>query len=396
MRYLRAKTVALLGLVLVLMVSFAACETNGEGQEEEPYRIGVMESVTGPGVSYGTVMVQAKQMAVDEINEAGGVNGRPLHLIIEDSKCGAADAITAYNKLTDVDGVKIILGTSCSGAMLGAAPLAEQERVVMLSASATNPAIAEAGDYIFRTAINDSKLGIDTGNTLWSDGVRRIATINELTDYAEGVRLTTVERFEALGGVVNAAESYASDATDFRSQLTKLMESNPDAIHVAPQSEFTGGTIVKQLRELGYNGPLYGESVVAGTRALEIAGAAADGLKAILPSPDLDTERGKEFLSNFRERYGFITLPWFLGSAYDNVYITAECLKETEDDQDADGFRDCLYDLTFSGAIGDDLSFDDKGEVVGLSNVVVQVLPVAERNLDNQGYLVLGGAPSVE
>ena len=77
-------------------------------------------------------------MAVDEINEAGGINGRPLEIIIEDSKCGAADAITAYNKLTDVDGVKIILGTSCSGAMLGAAPLAEDDGVVMLSASATN------------------------------------------------------------------------------------------------------------------------------------------------------------------------------------------------------------------------------------------------------------------
>ena len=119
-----------------------------------------------------------------------------------------------------------------------------------------------------------------------------IATINELTDYAEGVRRTTTERFEALGGTVSAAEAYTSDATDFRSQLTKLTETNPDAIHVAAQSEFTGGTIVKQLRELGYDGPIYGESVVAGTQALEIAGAAADGLKAIIPSPDLETERG--------------------------------------------------------------------------------------------------------
>ena len=396
MKPLRLNMVAMLGLVLVLAVALAACETNGEVAEDEPYTIGVMESVTGPGESYGTVMVQAKQMAADEINAAGGVDGRPLRLIIEDSKCGAADAITAYNKLTDVDGVKIILGTSCSGAMLGAAPLAEQDGVVMLSASATNPDIAEAGDYIFRTAINDSKLGVDTGNTMWSDGARSIATINELTDYAEGVRQTTTQRFEALGGTVNLAESYASDATDFRSQLTKLTESDPDAIHVAAQSEFTGGTIVKQLRELGYNGPIYGESVVAGTQALEIAGAAADGMKAIIPSLDLETERGRQFLTNFRERYGFITLPWFLGSAYDDVFIAAECLKETEDDQDADGFRDCLYDLTFSGAIGDDFTFDDKGEVEGLSNVVVQVLPVAQRNLDNQGYEILGGAPSVE
>ncbi len=393
---LRVKWATLLGLALVLIVSVAACDSNGDGGEDQPFRIGVMESVTGPGQSYGTVMVQAKQMAADEINEAGGINGRMLEFVVEDSKCSAQDAITAYNKLTDVDGIKIILGASCSGAMLGAAPLAEEDGVVMLSASATSPDIAEAGDYIFRTAINDSNLGIDTGNAMWSDGIRSIATINELTDYAEGVRRTTVQRFEELGGEVKTSESYASDITDFRSQLTKLTESNPDAIHVAAQSEFTGGTIVKQLQELGYNGPIYGESVVSGTQALEIAGAAADGVKAIIPSPDLDTERGREFLTSFRERYGFVTLPWFLGSAYDDVYITAECLKQTGDDQDADGFRDCLHDLTYSGAIGDDYSFDDKGEVVGLSNVVVQVLPVSQRTSENQGYQILGGAPSVE
>ena len=83
-----------------------------------------MESLTGLGETYGTVANQAKQLAADEINAAGGINGRELELIVEDSKCGAADAVVAYNKLTDVNGVKIILGTSCSSAMLGAAPLA--------------------------------------------------------------------------------------------------------------------------------------------------------------------------------------------------------------------------------------------------------------------------------
>ena len=108
-----------------------------------------MESATGPGETYGTVAIQAKQLAVDEINAAGGINGRMLELIVEDSKCNAQDAITAYNKLTDVDGVKIILGTSCSGAMLGAAPQAERDGVVLFSGLATNPDIANAGDYIF-------------------------------------------------------------------------------------------------------------------------------------------------------------------------------------------------------------------------------------------------------
>ncbi len=360
---------------------------------DEPFVIGAMDALTGVAESYGNPLHQAKLLAVEEINAAGGINGRMLKLIVEDSKCAAQDAITAYNKLTDVDGVKIILGTTCSGSMLGAAPLAEAEGVVLFSASATSPDIASAGDYIFRTAINDLRLGIDIGNTLWVDGVRKIATITEATDYAEGARRTAVAQFEKLGGFVVAAESYSSDVIDFRSQLTKLFNENPDALLLAAQGEVSGGTIIKQARELGYGGPIYSEIVPTAPDALSIAGDAATGLKAIVPNPNLTSAAGKEFLANFKTRYGVVaSLPWFQGSAYDDVYIAAECLKQTNDDQDADGFRDCLNDLTWSGAIGDNYSFDENGDVIGLSNVVVEVLPTAERTEDNLGYRVLGPA----
>ena len=381
---LTAVMLALIGLFVI------ACQQPQEGA----FKIGVMESLTGPGETYGTVINQSKEMAVAEINAGGGINGKQLVLVVEDSKCGAQDAITAYNKLTDVDGVKVILGTSCSGAMLGAAPLAEEDGVVLFSASATSPDIEDAGDYIFRTAINDAKLGVDAGNTMWADGVRTIATINESTDYAEGVQKTTVEQFLLRGGTVVAEEKYASDVTDFRTQLTKLFAENPDAVLLAAQSEFTGGTILKQARELGFTGTFYSEVVPTGTTSLEIAGDAATGLKAIIPSPDLETQKGKDFLENFRTRYGYVTLPWFIGSAYDTVHIAAHCLAQTGDDQDADGFRDCLYNITWSGAIGDNYTFDTKGEVVGLANAVVEVLPLNERTEENNGYRVLGSAPS--
>ena len=352
-----------------------------------------MESLTGSGETYGTVANQAKQMAADEINSAGGINGRRLELIVEDSGCSAKDAITAYNKLTSVDGVKIILGTSCSGAMLGAAPLAEKDRVILFSGLASNPDIANAGDYIFRTQISDVQVGIDTGNLLWADGVRELATITEATDYAEGVRRTSVAQFEKRGGRIVAAEWYASDVTDFRSQLTKLFAVNPDALHLAPQSEFAAGAIIKQAREVGYQGPVYAETISVGTAALEIAGDAATGMKAITADLDPDNRKAQEVLANFRERYNYITLPWHLGSAYDNVYIAAECLKQTNDDQDADGFRDCMYSITWSGAIGDDYSFDADGEVVGLSRLVVEVLPMSKWTADRK-YKVLGPAPT--
>ncbi len=370
--------------------------TQAPAMSDEPYRVGVMESLTGPGETYGTVSVQAKQMAVDEINAAGGINGRMLELIVEDSKCSAQDAITAYNKLTDVDGVKIILGTSCSGAMLGAAPLAEADGVILFSGLATNPDIAHAGDYIFRTSMNDLQLGIDTGNVIRADGAQRLATITETTDYAEGVRRTTAEQFVSLGGEIVAEERYASDVTDFRSQLTKILNANPDAVHIAAQSEFSGGTVVKQIRELGYEGPLYSEIVPVGATALEVAGESATGLKAVIAELDPANAKSQEVLNNFRARYDYVTLPWYLASGYDDVYITAECLKMTGDDQDADGFRDCLYGITWSGAIGENYSFDSNGEVVGLANAVVEVLPESERTADNNGYRILGSAPGAD
>ena len=382
----------LFGLMPVLAMVVMACAGSEDGSEAAPFRIGVMESLTGPGETYGTVANQSKQMAADEINSAGGINGRRLEFVVEDSQCSGKDATTAYKKLTGADGVKIILGPSCSGAMLGAAPLAEADGVILFSGLASNPDIANAGDFIFRTQISDIQVGIDTGNLLWADGVRRLATITEATDYAEGVRRTSVAQFEKLGGTIVAEERYSSDVTDFRSQLGKLFDATPDALHLAPQSEFVAGTIIKQAREVGYQGPIYAETVSVGTTALEIAGDAATGMKAITADLDPNNEKAQEVLANFRERYDYVTLPWHLGSAYDDVYIAAECLKQTNDDQDAEGFRDCMYEITWSGAIGDNYSFDAQGEVVGLSRVVVEVLPTDERTEDRK-YRVLGPAP---
>ena len=408
MKSLSCKTLALLALTALLLIACgeeatpasdtertataasASEESTQSDTSREPFVIGALDSLTGVGESYGLPLSRSKLLAVEEINAAGGVNGRPLKLVVEDSKCTSADAITAYQRLTDVEGVKIVLGATCSGATLGVAPLAEQDGVILFSPSSTSPDISDAGDYVFRTAINSLQVGADMGNTLWTDGARAIGTITEATDYAEGVRRTAVAQFEKLGGVVVAAESYPSDAIDFRSQLTKLLSADADAILVAAQGEVSGGTIVKQARELGYEGPIYSEVVPTGTNALDIAGEAATGLKAVVPNPDLQTDIGKDFLASFNSRHGIAPWPWFQGSAYDGVYIAAECLRQTNDDQDADGFRDCLYNLTWSGAIGDDYSFDANGDVVGVSHVVIEVLPVAERTEENLGYRVLG------
>ena len=242
--------------------------------------------------------------------------------------------------------------------------------------------------------MSDLQVDVDTANVILADGHRNLGTITETTDYAEGVHRVTVDNFQQLGGTIVAEERYASDVTDFRSQLTKIIGANPDAIHIASQSEFAGGTIVKQVREVGYEGPLYSEIFPVCATALEVAGEAATGLKAATAELDPNNPKSQEVLNNFRARYDYVTLPWYLASGYGDVYITSECLQQTNDDQDADGFRACLYDITWSGAIGESYSFDANGDVAGLSNVVIEILPAGQRNDDNQGHRILGPAPT--
>ena len=354
MRLISILTIALLGVGAALSTgcgsgeapdSDNAASTPTTAGEEQLFVIGALDPLTGVGESYGVPLSQSKLLAVEEINAAGGINGRMLKLVVEDSKCTANDAITAYRRLTEVEGVRIILGGTCSSETLGVAPLAEKDRVIILSPASTSPDITFAGDYIFRTAINSMQVGTDIGNTLWVDGVRRLATITESTDYAEGVRRTAVAQFEKLGGSLAAEEAYSSEVIDFRSPLAKLFGETPDALLLSAQGEASGGTIVKQARELGYEGPIYSEVVTTGTGALSISGDAATGLKAIVPNPDLTTSIGRELLANYKARYDVpAPWPWFQGSAYDGVYIAAECLKITNDDQDTEGFRDCLSD----------------------------------------------------
>lgn len=377
-------------LLTVLMAAAVSCG----GDAGRPFRIGVMDSLTGAGASYGNAIWQAKQMAAAEINAAGGINGRMLELVVADSRCSAESAIAGYRRLTDDEGVKIILGTSCSDAMRAAAPLAQADGVVMLSASATHPDIARIGDYIFRTALNSRQVGIDTGNAIWADGVRNLATISENTDYAEGLRQVTTARFEELGGNIAAAERFESGVDDFKPLLESLLAANPDALHIAPQSEQSGGGIIRDARAVGYEGPIYTEVVAMGLESLGIAGDAAVGVKAVMVALGPEHAKAQEVAANFAERYGYAPLPWFISSGYDGVYLAAECLRQTGDDQDAAGFRDCLRGITWSGAISARYGFDADGEIVGLSTAIVEPLPVAERTPANHGFRILGPAPA--
>ena len=377
------------------------------GPSASALRIGVMQSLTGPGEVYGRLAIQAMQLAVDEINAVEGVDGRRLELVVEDSMCNAEAGAAANRRLTLEECVRIVLGSTCSGPLLEVAPLAEREGVVLFSSSATNPNVSNAERYIFRTAISDVQIGTDTANVMWADGVRSLSTMSvaDVDYYTESLIRDIVSRFEMLGGRVVAKESFikesfVAEVADYTAELEALFSANPDAVFVAGLYEAPIGRILQQVRQMGYEGHIYGDSVSVESIALEIAGDSATGMKAILKDLDQSNGMASRLVERMKDRYGLETLSWntrwFVGSAYDTVHITAECLKQTGDGQDADGFRDCLHGITWSGAIGESYSFDENGDVVGLSHLVVSVLPPAERTEANRGYGILGPVPSTQ
>ena len=376
------KSSVIFGIALAVLVFAPA-------RAEEPFRVGVLQALSGVGETYGTVQEKAIRIAVAEINDAGGINGHPLELVVEDSKCNARDAITGYTKLTQVDGVKVIIGTSCSGAALGVVPLSQKDKVILISGSNTSPDLTlQGGDYYFRTAPSDKQIGIIGAKILFNDGHRKIAIINAATDPSEAINREVTRVFTELGGTVVASERHDVEMLEFRTLITKVLQANPDAIFLGQQDEAQAGILLKEIKELGFTGPVYCNDACTGTSALDIAGEAASGVVAIIP-PFITPENtiGRDFLKKFRKEYGYTTLEYYMAAAYDATYLVADCFRKVGDDQNSEAIRSCLLDVeNYTGAIGGPYSLGDDGDVIGITMVAVEILPVAERTNDNFGY----------
>ena len=363
MRIHKRPLALVLGLLAVMAIVGLACG----GGDDEPITIGVIQSLTGPGETYGNVALNGIQLAVDEVNEDGGVLGRQIEIIAEDGKCNGTDALTAYTKLVDVDEVSIILGPSCSGEMLGFASRVDDDEVVVFSGLTSNPAISTAGDYIFRNVFSDADVGKRLAEVIVQEGYNEVGVMGEATDYIEGVRTEFTNNYEPLGGTILAAERYTSEETDFSAGLTRILADDPPAIVLLSQSEFAQGTLYKQARELGYEGQMFAVEPGHAATVLDIAGDAAEGVIGVLVPQDLEyNPAGAELTEKYIEAHGSISLHYYIGSSYDSVHIITACIEEAGSETNTAEIRDCLYavnsDNPYSGAIGT-YGFDSNGDM---------------------------------
>ncbi|MBI4010174.1 MAG: ABC transporter substrate-binding protein, partial [Candidatus Aenigmarchaeota archaeon] len=328
-----------------------------------PLKIGFIGPLTGDAAAYGIPMKNAADLALSEINNKGGINGRPLVFVYEEGGCGAKDSTNAAQKLINIDNVKVILGGVCSGETLGAAPIAEASQVILFSPGSGSPDITKAGDYIFRNFPSDATSGNKVALAALEKGHKNIAIINEITDYAQAVKNVFKTTFVKNDGKVVAEESFTSDASDFRSQLVKIKNANPDGIYLIAQTPATYGLVLKQMRELGITQQLYTNEFASAKDILGTYETEIEGAIFAEPSFDENAPKAQELLNKIKNKYGEVggaLPPVYLAASYDAVYILTEAINDC--DEDTRCIKEKLYNIKNREGIAGKLSIDDNGD----------------------------------
>ena len=328
-----------------------------------------MLPLTGDGASYGITEQRAALLAQEEINAKGGIDGKKLEYVTEDSKCDPAGGAAAAQKLVNVDKVKIIFGGACSGETLAALPITEEAKVLMLSPSATNPSLSK-NDLFFRTISSDAGQGaVGARYAYQALNARSVAIISEQTDYAQGLSKVFSDNFKQLGGQVTANEVYQTSDTDLRAQILKVKQANPDVIYLVPQSPTKGELIVKQLKAQEVTIKLLSTEVFLDRDMLSKNPTLFAGIYATEPYFDQGAGAAKFFLTKFKEKYNESpTYPSYAANMYSQAYLIKEGIEKVG--TDTAKLKDWLSKVrNWKHALGE-LSFNSDGDAV--SPYVVQ------------------------
>ena len=332
--------------------------------DTSPIKIGVMYPLTGDAGAYGLPIQKATQIALEEVNAKGGVNGRKLEFIYEDSKCNPKDGNSAAQKLVNIDKVKVIIGGVCSGETLGAAPITEANKVILISPSATSPDVTTAGDYVFRVAPSDAYAGVVASDYSFKDlKARKAAIISESADYPQGLRKVFKENFAKLGGTIVADETYNPEDTDFRTQVTKVKAANPDIIYVVPQTPPKGILLIKQIKEAGIKTQLLTAEVLIGRNVVKENAVNFEGMIGIEQKYDDKAPKSAALLAKYKQDMGEeAPFPTFMSGAYDIVYLLADAI--AKNGYDSDKIKVYLYGVkNYEGSVGK-LTIDENGDTI--------------------------------
>ncbi|HRJ71020.1 MAG TPA: ABC transporter substrate-binding protein [Terrimicrobiaceae bacterium] len=310
---------------LASFLALIAAPDGSSAQDEIP--IGEYASLTGGSASFGQSSHKGTELAIAEINAAGGVLGKKLRLITEDDQSQAGQPATIVRKLIAQDKVVAVLGEVASSKSLEAAPICQQNQIPMISPASTNPKVTQVGDHIFRICFIDPFQGRVMSKFAQSKGWKKIAVLTDVKqDYSVGLAECFIKDFTAAGGEIVKEQKYSSGDKDFKPQLTSLKAAKPDAIFV-PGYYAEVALIGKQARLLGIKAPLLGGDGWVGDSLLKVAGSSLDGsFFSCHFSADDQSPRVQNFVKAYQSRYGEVPDD-MAALGYDSAMILAEAIR---------------------------------------------------------------------
>ncbi len=319
-----ARRLALLFAALLVAASLGACKS----KPTDEIVIGEFASLTGGTATFGRSSNAGVQLAVNEINAAGGLLGKKIRVVVEDDQSKPEEARTAVLKLLKQDEVVAVLGEVASSRSLAAAPECQRAGVPMISPASTNPKVTAVGDYIFRVCFIDpfqgSTMAKFAAETLHAKSAAILRDVKN--DYSVGLADFFRDEFTRHGGKILTDVSYSEGDIDFKAQLTAIRGVRPDVIFV-PGYYTEVGLIARQARELGITVPLLGGDGWDSPRTVEIGGAAANGCyfsnhySADDPNPVVQS-----FIQKFRQKYAEIPDAMAV-LGYDATQVLADAIR---------------------------------------------------------------------
>ncbi len=347
-----SKTILWIIVIIVVVGGIWYVVSKKPVSEKESIKIGMILPLTSNAADIGQSNKKAFEIAVKEINEEGGVDGRKIQLIIEDSVgCDSKTAVTAMQKLVNVDKV-VAVYSMCSGVAMSTHPIAEKAKVVHFGC-ASLPAIRELGDYMFRIVPADDFAGKVAAKYVKDEfNANRVAVLNCDNDWCVGIKNAFIEAFEDLGGEILIEEQIKTGSTDTRTELTKIKETNPDLVYFSgyPQETLV---VFKQAKELGLEVPFFGGDAWLDQSIAKEAGNTAENKFFTTPA--------KNYSEAFEQKVqGDIAICTV--EAYDIIYILANTIKKVGTDSEA--IKNELYNLRDYQGESSVIGLDEKGDLL--------------------------------
>ncbi|HKP05004.1 MAG TPA: ABC transporter substrate-binding protein [Chthoniobacterales bacterium] len=355
---------ALAGFFVLFLVGSCNKQTSTEAQKEtgtDKILVGSILALTGPAASYGEMMQRGLQLAESEINASGGIGGKQLSVIIEDSQFSAPKAVSAFQKLTSVQNVKAIVGITGSKIALPVAEAAKSGNYLIIDALSTAPALTErGGPRYFRVIASDALAG--KYNTDWAieEGMKKPALIYVEDEWGASYRNALQTYLKSKGFPDPLIEGVAAGSRDFRTQLQKIKDSVCDVVFLLTYSN-EGAPFVQQLREAGVTSRVYGSDNLSSPEFTAVGATVIEGVRVALPLPTEGTEYD-EFVKRFKTEFGMDPDVNALKS-YDALNVAAKGMKEVGTDPNK--IADYLHSPQFSyRGISGEIRFDQNGDLV--------------------------------